>query len=1139
MARDSFQFGGMDLVRPLNRIVQAAAAAAVNVRAYLRKTVTLRNWLSGEIISTPYSSQIQTIHRLNDTTPQGPVDGYSVISSDVQGNVFSKAVRVASGLSGNPVTIVPFRPNSSVQPWAYVSDSKQIVSIYTKYALNDSSATFNCSGQMKIRSDGLIYKTGIKEPPTAPIVGINIDSTATWITLPSTTPPWTNIGGSNPNYNYSGLDAEPPYPTIIATPVAGSSIVLAVTGTATVNGATHAPGDAGPSSSGYPGNFITTPKIVVFAFADANGSIIAQSTAVGAPPVVGNVGSGVTLTVPQGAMQLQLGINSHGGSFSANSGEYLVEATLSTASLPQNTAIVGTVTCYYWGDSPHVGPVASYIWKNPNDPGGSSQYNREPNTGPTNGAGFGSNTNNSLIVDASPSTGTTALAPAWTTLNSSGGVVGTVPIFNSGIEPPSDNLPATYFADFNCCFVGSIFFPEPGEYAVKIVNLNQIMFGIGGGVTSTFSPLTGVLGQTETVALGLPLLCVSQASGGGTTATSNFTISVPAQGTYQIEVDWDYWDKAGRTMVVEIAPHPGDAAATIPPLPFGVRQSISYAYKYRNSQTGALSNPSPASPVQSTPVLANTVASAYSDDPQVDKVDYYRQDSALANYTYVGTGPNDNGQGSNVNTAIVDTLSDTAAAGNQIMQYDDFEPVPSIDTPKSGKVTIVGGVVKWKSGDFFDTRWLPGTVILIGYPTQQAYTLVTRPTSTTTLIIPNIADGIGDAYGGGIPYNIAEPLLANQSLPYSFGPTDNINFAFQVGDPLRPGTLYWSKGSNLDSWPDTNQMDVTDPSEPLINGAMSGGLGVLFSNKRAWIIVPNFFNALATVTGTQGSTWTLQATSVNRGLFIPRCVAVEGGGAIFFRVDDGIHVTQNGMASQSITDSELYPLFSHEGSTPRPVTRNGVAVYPPDDSQPQAQKFAIQNGYLYYDYIALGQDGKVCTLVFDIAGGWVWDTYSVGVTAHAPNEGESTQGIWVGCQDGSLRQMISVDSTGGETPSAFLASPAIGGVGWGHIGQLTIEYSAIDSTASILPIAVDSSQGSYYSGDAIMLPSTGGKITKLKLNPAPNKGKLFQFEFAWTDPTFELYLEGCEAHFNSWEAKEYKPMPIFGGVISGGYGGQE
>ena len=115
-----------------------------------------------------------------------------------------------------------------------------------------------------------------------------------------------------------------------------------------------------------------------------------------------------------------------------------------------------------------------------------------------------------------------------------------------------------------------------------------------------------------------------------------------------------------------------------------------------------------------------------------------------------------------------------------------------------------------------------------------------------------------------------------------------------VGDKLRPGTIYWCAGSNLDSWPDTNQADLTDPSEALVNVAMAAGYAVVFTIKRGFVYTPNFFNALATVTGTSGSTWTQQATTISSGLFIPRCLAVEGGGNIFFRVDDGIHWSRRG-----------------------------------------------------------------------------------------------------------------------------------------------------------------------------------------------------------------------------------------------------
>ena len=337
----------------------------------------------------------------------------------------------------------------------------------------------------------------------------------------------------------------------------------------------------------------------------------------------------------------------------------------------------------------------------------------------------------------------------------------------------------------------------------------------------------------------------------------------------------------------------------------------------------------------------------------------------------------------------------------------------------------------------FNILWLGGTTILIGYPTSLAYILISRPTSTTSIILPGVPDGTN------LVYEIPEPILANQPLPYEFGPTDNINFTLAVGDPLRPGTLYWCKGSNLDSAPDTNQLDVTDPGEALVNGAMAGGRGVLFSVKRAWVIMPNFFDLTATVTGTTGSTWTLQETSISRGLYMPRCLAIEGGGNIFFRVKDGIHISPGGASSQSITDQDLYPLFAHEnqdGSTsvPQPVTIGGYTIYPPNDNLPQAQRFSIDSAYLYYDYLDATSTPR--TLVFDMAAmGWVVDVYTPPATVHSSNDGQSIQGVLVGCSDGTVRQLAS---GGTEVATAVLLTPC---TDFGdtratkHVGDLYIE----------------------------------------------------------------------------------------------------
>jgi hypothetical protein len=513
-----------------------------------------------------------------------------------------------------------------------------------------------------------------------------------------------------------------------------------------------------------------------------------------------------------------------------------------------------------------------------------------------------------------------------------------------------------------------------------------------------------------------------------------------------------------------------------------------------------------------------------STDPQVDKIDFYRQDTALANFTYVGTGPN-------TSASFTDQLDDLSAAANPTLEYDNFEPFPSIDLPRSGTLTAASNVLTSTGGDPFNKRWLPGTIILVGTP-QVAYTAVRRPSSTTSWDFTNNDPNVPSIPNGtNLPWNIAEPALAQQPLPYMFGITDNINFVFAVGDPDRPGTLYWCKGGNLDSAPDTNQLEVTDPGEPLVNGAMSSGLGVLASIKRVWIIQPNFFNALATVTGTEGSTWSLQETAINRGLFMPRCIAVEGGGHVFMRVDDGIIMSIGGGPPQSITDQSLYPLFSHEGSRPTTIVRGGVTLYPPDDSQPQSQQFGIQNGFLYYDY--LGTDLTFHTLCFHILTmSWVLDIHPHPAVTHAPNEGLSVQGVLVGGVDGGLRMM---ESGGTEAVTGTIRTSAIGTRGYTHISSMVIEYQS-SSTVTLSMIAADEGNGSY-AAPPVLLPATTGKPTKYFFYIGPNKWKWAQFEFAFTNPDTQIYLDGCIAYMKPWGSQDaYQALPLFGGAQAGGVG---
>lgn len=1127
MARKGF--GGHDLTNPINRI-QGKVALAVNVRAYFSGSITLRALLTDAILTV--ANAIQTISRLNDSTPAGPVGGFTYVIKDAGGFVYSGVtgtlVAIGQGLSVNPVSLVPFRPNTSVQPWDYMGDapptptgSITYATIHTKYAIDGTSVDFNCSGMVKVRSDGLIYKMGIKEPQLAPTVSTSGTTTTGTDDLPATTIPWTNVGGANPSYNYgqtSGGDGTAP--VVISTPAGAQTIQLVVTGSATVNGATHAPGDVGPATSSYPANFTGSgPKIVLGAFTDGSGNVLTGTSPV---PLLANIGAGVTLMVPAGAVQFQIGIDSSANTFSANSGSFTVNWTLVTSAIATVVSTLGDVTTYYWGDSPHSGPVATYIWKNPNDSGSGIPRSI--------GTAAGSVSNNSWEFDSSPEDGTVPLQ--WNTLDSGGSVTGSIPVFTPALESEG-------YQDFNMCVVGSLFIPAAGTYTFTFQFKDQILVGFGAGTvvtTSGFTNPTAYRGQTISVVNGLPLVLIGGIDGSGSHHSASVTMSFASSQSVQVEIDYDYWEHTGRSLFMY-----SGTSTVIPPLPSGVRTNVSYIAVYRSSLTGALSNGSPASTPQVTPVLDNTVTVPFSPDPQVDKYDLYRQDVGLPNYTYVATGPND-GLGGTVNgviynTPIVDSLSDTAAAANPILQFDNFEPFPSIDLPKSGVVNVSGDVLTWVSGDQFNIRWLPGTIVEIGSPTQLAYTAIRRPSSTTSWDFTGITNSIPD--GTNLVFNIAEPALAAQPLAYLFGPTDNINFMFGVGDPLRPGTLYWCKGSNLDSAPDTNQMDVTDPSEPLVNGAMSGGRGVLFSIRRAWVIMPNFFNAEATATGTSGSTWTLQATSITRGLFIPRCLAVSGGGTIFFRVDDGIHVSPGGLGSESITDGDLYPIFSHEGSVPVAVVRSGITIYPSDDTQPQKQQFQYNLGYLYWDYF--GIDGHYHTLVFDeAAGGWIYDLYSNEIVTHASNEDESVQGILTGGLDTHLRSMTT--SGGIETPTGTLLTPAIGRQGFVFVQEITVEYSS-NANITMSLLAADATNGSY-GANPVTLPSTGGVIAKTKFLVSANKFKLGWIQFQSTDPTFRIFGDGLAIRIKSWGAKDafisINPFSIQNPWFppTGGFGGE-
>jgi hypothetical protein len=1176
-------FFGVDLAHPINRLRAGFVAVCQNVRSYAKSAFQARNFIS-EPILTVTGGTINTIRRLNDSTPQGPPDGYTYVVSDRAGFLYCGSSGtlspIASGMTTNPKSMVPFRPNASVQPWMYVADSSPDgnVTIQTRYAISDSSVSFLCSGMVKVRSDGLIYKIGIKEPQVAPTVSTASSVTNGSLTVNGTQEPYTNAGGINGTWPFSGTQSQASMTSIPVSP--GQTVTInGVTGTVVVGGTPHAYSDLiantvnlNPGYWVYPSTGAASSPLLMVAFVDGSGNIQYNAAATSEGYIYGIGGVPLTLNVPDGASHLQFGINTPDSSIHTNTGSFVVSYSIATSNVASNLAIMGELTAYYWGDSPTSGQVGQYIWKNPNDSTGSGPV-RESDTA------VGTTTGNSFIFDATITAGVPALpgiditdstnptqsSMQWSQLDQAGAIVGAVPVFSPAIKGVDGN---TAYQNFNFCVTGYLWVPQPGNYTLTLTNKDNCLLGIGGGASfvsgignwwgSAESHIdhtraltlsdASAYGQTESIISGLPLMPVAplQAPGGayydegGQCTQSVLTINFPAQGTYAIELDYDYWYHSGRILLLQGSPVPGAAAAIIPPISPTATIDDSYVYVYLSSLTGALSNPSPPSAPIATPSTGAVVGSTWSNDPQVDKVDYYEQNSELANYTYVGTGRND-GKATGQNTPIENNLTADAVAVNPIVSYDNFEPFPSIDTPKSGTCDVTGGVITRLTGDPFNVRWLPGTVIEVGLPPQDpappqiAYSLISRPTDANHITLPGVEAG------NNLVWNIPEPILAAQPLPYLFGPTDNINYAYGLGDQLRPGTQYWCQASNLDSAPDTNQADVTDPGEPLVNGAMSGGLAVIGSILRHWIIEPNFYNAEATATGTIGNIFSFQATEIPRGLYMPRCIAVEGGGKVFIRVHDGIIVSSAGGPSKSITDQTLYPIFPHEGSTPVAVTVGSVTAYPPDDTQPQLQQFNIQGNYLYYDY--QGTDGNPHTLVFDIEDmAWVPDAYTeltsieAPTLTHASNAGYGVQGVLLG-GGSSVYQFVSGGAMDSSAGQMNLVTGAVGGVGYQHVREITLEY-ALQGQAEVYFTVADAGNGSY-APQPIQLDSTVTGLTKMRYAVSPAKWKLLTVGFsAALDAGLVVNLDGTELSVRDWGSdQEYRKVNPF--KPSGGFGSQD
>ena len=302
---------------------------------------------------------------------------------------------------------------------------------------------------------------------------------------------------------------------------------------------------------------------------------------------------------------------------------------------------------------------------------------------------------------------------------------------------------------------------------------------------------------------------------------------------------------------------------------------------------------------------------------------------------------------------------------------------------------MVGTSVELISGSL-NAKHVRNNQILIN---NQVYTFYSNPDDSTHVQLNESA-----GYLTSVNWSMQNPTLEGQPLPVVFGPYAGPSgeFYFGLGDPLNPGTLYFTIGNNPESVSDTGYIEVSTPNEPLIGGCILDGRVFVWSDDQSWIILPSFNGG----TTAGGSLFYPQLTAMGKGLAAPW--AVTAGDKLYWVAWDGIWTSQ-GDAIQSLTDDSLSPLFRHDATEVYGAPFQGI--YPIDFSEAATKWISLtySKDGLYFTY--LGTDANLYSFFYSfLTQGWMQDALDPVGTRYYRGEGEAVDQILIGSSTGLVLQ---------------------------------------------------------------------------------------------------------------------------------------
>jgi hypothetical protein len=412
-----------------------------------------------------------------------------------------------------------------------------------------------------------------------------------------------------------------------------------------------------------------------------------------------------------------------------------------------------------------------------------------------------------------------------------------------------------------------------------------------------------------------------------------------------------------------------------------------YRYRYRDSATGVVSDYSPMSR-SGVEVYRNRVSIWCNNSTTADKIDIERYGGFQSGWCYIGTIPV-------TSTVFQDTMNDAAAERNAtVSNRRVIQPWVRQQIPMSGTGALVAGsLLELAVGDSLSQYMIPGTMIIV----DGVANILRRPIG--------LLSGGGyrrweleiahDYRSGTVSWEIPNPAYFGQPLGRVFGPFEGAMFACD-GIYIR-----WTEGYDPDATHVTNWAEVTDPTDVTVGGFVYNGRAGVFTTHRMFSISGN---------PVEGFSFT--EIPGGKGAISPWAIAV--GPRVAWVSRDGIYVGEGGGATDITED--LSPLFPKEGR----VGTNTSGLYAPALSpaeQPYLRLAYIDDGSLIFTYRDSTGTLRHMRYVED-RNRWFPYEYKVPISAFYALEGDGVTGVIAAGADAVSGRVYTVGGSTNPTTDA-------------------------------------------------------------------------------------------------------------------------